>query len=204
MNEHELQAAFRRLSAQRAPGRAACIAPEALMRLAAGDGGEAERLAWLDHVAGCAECRADLDVARAVADAGRAFERRRVPAAWLAIAASVLLVTGGIAVWRSRAPAPGDVMRGEADGVVLVTPVGTVPAAAAGRLVWRAAPGEPSYDVEVLDPAGAAVWTLTTVDTSATMPAGVLRREVEYRWRVTAILPTGGRRASPAASLRVH
>jgi hypothetical protein len=201
MNDHELRAAYERLEVGRGAARESCVAPEDLMRLAAGLATEAERLTWLEHVAACRACRADLDVARAVADAGRGLERPRIPA-WLALAASVLLVVGGVAVWRTLG-APGDVLRGADDRVTLVAPIGTVAPAAAGRLVWRALP-EATFEVEVLDANGTPVLTATTTDTGLAVPPATLDAGVDYRWRVTARMPDGSRRRSTAEPLRVR
>lgn len=204
MTDHELQQLYASLQTRPDAGREGCVAPADLMRLAAGDATEVERLDWLGHVAGCTACAAELKLTRAVAEAGQGLERPRIPAAWLALAASVLLLLGGVALWRSGMFAAGDVMRGGAEQVTLVAPRGTVPAAAAGSLVWRAVARAQAYDVEILDPAGSPALAGSTTDTTLAVPAGTLRFGVEYRWRVTAVLPDGTRRHSAAELLRVR
>lgn len=204
MNDHELRTLYERLQARREPGRGRCVAPEHLMRLAAGDATESERLDWLDHVAGCPACRAELNLARAVAEAGRGLERRPIPASWLALAASVLVLVGGVTLWRGGLLTPDRVTRGDGDRVTLVGPTGIRPADQSRRLVWRSVPRAVRYDVEVLDSAGAPAFATSTADTLADLPPGALRPNVEYRWLVTAVLPDGGRRRSTAAPLRVR
>jgi len=136
----------------------------------------------------------------AVVSAGVALERLPRFSPWLALAASVLLLVGGVTLWRT-AGLRDDVLRGGDDRVTLVAPIGTVPAAAAERLVWRAVPGATSFEIEVIDGGGAVVFGAGTPDTTATVPSGTLRLGVEYRWRVTAVLTNGTRRPSAAAPL---
>ena len=201
MNDHELQHIYRGLTKANAPNDASCLAPEDVMRLAAGELPEAESLRALEHVAACRWCRADLELASAVAAAGRALERRWRPAPWLVLAASVVLLVGGVTLWRGLV-APEDVLRGDIDRVTLVTPVGTVPAAAAERLVWREIEGA-TYEIEILDPAGAVAFGATTADSTVRIPADALVPGAAYHWRVSALLPNGRRLRSAAAPLTV-
>ena len=200
MNDHELRHMYKSLATRTPMDRAGCLAPELVMRLASGVSTEAERLDGFEHVSACGSCRADLDLAAAVVSAGVALERLPRFSPWLALAASVLLLVGGVTLWRT-AGLRDDVLRGGDDRVTLVAPIGTVPAAAAERLVWRAVPGATSFEIEVIDGGGAVVFGAGTPDTTATVPSGTLRLGVEYRWRVTAVLTNGTRRPSAAAPL---
>jgi hypothetical protein len=206
VNDFELRALHERLVAQRAPGRALCPAPDALRRLAAGDAAESERLTWLEHVAACPECRAELALAEAVADAGRELVGpRRVMGPWLALAASLVLVIGGVTLWQRGVFGPFDVTRGGTVGVVLVAPRGELPAAGPIVLMWRAVPDAVSYDAEVLDAQGAPAFTARVTDTTAVMPDTLIpARGVELHWRVTAERRDGSRVRSGAQAFRIR
>jgi hypothetical protein len=205
MNDFELRALYDRLVAERATGRAACVPPDALMRLAAGDASEEERLTWAEHVAGCRPCRGELALAQAVAEAGRALAGRRPAFRWLALAASILLVVSGVTLWQAGVLARRDITRGPAEPVTLVTPRGAVPAADALRLAWRAVPRAVGYHVEVTDASGGLAFSTTTIDTAIALPASVtLAPGSEYRWRVTADLSDGSRISSTAQAFRVR
>jgi hypothetical protein len=95
-------------------------------------------------------------------------------------------------------------MRGAGD-VALVAPIGRVAAATTERLVWRAVPGAPvvQFEVEVLDAAGALLYSTATADTAVSLPAGTLRVGQDYRWRVTATRADGTRLRSAAEAFRV-
>jgi hypothetical protein len=202
MNDHDLQHLYERLGARPDPDRAHCLSPEEVMRLAAAEAAESERLAWLEHVSTCPDCRAELDFARAVAEAGNALQRRPIPARWLRLAAALVVLAGGVALWRSVVT-PEDPMRGGEERVTLVAPIGTVAPPAAERLVWRAVSGA-TFEIEVLDGNGAVAFRATTEDTTTLLPVTALQRGIEYRWRVTAVLADGSRRRSAAESLVIH
>lgn len=202
MNDHELRDMYQGLTNAAAADGSGCLTPEDVMWLAAGELPEAERLKALEHVAACQACRADLDLAAAVAAAGTALERRVRPAPWLVLAASVVLLAGGVTLWRGWGT-EDDVQRGGGDDrVMVVAPVGTVPAAAAARLVWRGIP-DATFEVEVLDAAGAVVFRATTADSTTAIPAGALARGTAYHWRVSALLPNGTRLRSAAVPLTI-
>ena len=84
---------------------------------------------------------------------------------------------------------------------MLVAPIGRVPSAE--QLVWRAVPGA-TFEVEVIDPAGAVAFSATTTDTTAGIAAAGLKPGTEYRWRVNALLPDGTRRRSAAEPLVIR
>ena len=111
----------RRARRRRRWARARHVSPEAIAALARREGSETERLATLDHVMSCRECRAEFDLLRAVeqagAQSGRGEERRRrtwfVPAA---LAATLLLAVGvGRMVTK---PGSDDVTRGGEAGAL--------------------------------------------------------------------------------------
>lgn len=170
------------------PGRVHA-APEAIAALARREGPEDERLATLDHVMACPECKRDFDLLLAVERAGG---QRGVAArdwggrGWrgaLALAATVMLVVGvGLLV---RSPA-GDVTRGDDAAVVLLQPGPEALIRETVTFVWHPVAGARSYELEVLDAAGNVAATATTPDTTAApetvraLPAG------NYRWWVRA------------------
>jgi hypothetical protein len=203
MNEFELRAAYDQLIAARTAGRARCPAPEDLLRLAAGEGAESERLTWLEHVSTCRACRRELDLARAVVEAGTALVARRPTVRTLAWAAAIVLLVGGTTVWQAGLLSR-DVTRGAGSPVVLIAPSGQVTLDQARRLVWRAVPGAARYEAELLDGAGGLVFATGTADTVAAVPVTTtLAAGAEYHWRVTALLTDGRRVRSVAESLRV-
>lgn len=212
--DDELQRRYLRWLAARPPrDRAACPAPGAIRALVERHGAEADRLATLDHVMACPACRADFELLRTLERAGAAIgavpsARHRagpMAARWLALAASVLLVLGGV-LWLRRADEPG-VLRGAETAVRLVEPRGELPAGAAPRLVWRAVPGAVGYRIEVLDEAGEPVAALATGspgDTVAPLPAGALRPGGRYQWWVRARLADGSELRSGFQSFRLR
>jgi hypothetical protein len=174
--------------------------PEAIAQLVRREGAEGARLATLDHVMGCADCRRDFDLLRTVEQAGaqsgavpaRSAGRRRwmIPAA---LAATLLLA---VSVGRSLLAPPDDTTRGGGDAtVVLVTPGSE--AAAGARLVfaWRPVAGASRYELELLDAGGGVVASTATTDTTASPAAAGALPPGDYRWWVRAI-------TSDARSLR--
>ena len=195
--DQQLQDAYRDLLRQRRRDRAGCPLPEVLVGLIEQRGSEAERLATLDHVMSCAGCRADFDLMRTVA-AGQAVPVR--PGRWpLAAAAAVALLMSGsllFAALRAR-NSREDVVRGAADGVELVSPLGD----AHDRPVtftWRKAPGPARYSLEVFTAAGDAVYATDVTDTSVVLPASVsLQAGTTYHWWVLVRTADGAEVRSP-------
>lgn len=206
MNIETLRSAYMRMLDERgAPEDDGCVEPDALLAVVEGTATEAERLSTLGHVGACRRCRAELDLLTSAADAGRAAART----AWLGItplraAAAVLLLIGGATLWQvTRAPAP-DTLRADPGTVVRLLAPG--PEAAAGSpliLTWSAVPAARRYEVEILDAAGAAVFSRGTADTTVLVPPGTLEPDASYRWwvRVAAL---DGIRPSPLRPLRIR
>ena len=169
-------------------------APEALAELVRREGSEEARLATLDHVMRCAECRREFELLRSVeragvesGAAGRASGRR----AWLmpaALAASVLLAVGiGRTVLRS---AGDDTTRGDGHGVVVLVQPGRE--AGAGEdltFAWRAVPGASRYELELLDAGGGVLASAATTDTTVSPAAARSLPPGDYRWWVRATTP---------------
>jgi hypothetical protein len=166
-------------------------APEVLAALVRREGSEEARLATLDHVMRCAECRRELDLLRTVeragvesGAAGRAGGRR----GWLmpaALAASVLLAVGvGRTVLRSGVD---DTTRGDGHGAVeLVQPGREATAGDVLTFSWRAVPGASRYELELLDAGGGVLASAATTDTTASPAAARALPPGDYRWWVRA------------------
>jgi hypothetical protein len=165
--------------------------PEAIAQLVRREGGEDARLAILDHVMGCADCRRDFALLRTVeqagAQSGAATARSAARRPWViptALAATVLLAVG---IGRSLGAPPDDTTRGGGDAaVVLLTPGSE--AAAGGHLVfaWRPVAGASRYQLELLDAGGGVAASVATADTTAAPAATAGLQPGDYQWWVRA------------------
>jgi hypothetical protein len=182
-------------------------APEALAALARREGSEADRLATLDHVMTCTDCRRDFDLLRTVERAGaeagaasRAADRR----SWLmpaALAASLLVALG---LGRQLLLQSYDTTRGGATGaLVLVQPAAAMPAGQPVTFTWQPVAGANRYELELLDSTGAVAASAATADTSASPPALRALPPGEYRWWVSALLVDSRTIRSPLRTLRL-
>jgi len=216
------------------PGRTRCSSPEALLALVRRDGPEEERLSTLDHAMSCADCARELELLRAIEDAGArgdASERAgatsitapaegservgrvlplRTRSPWrryapLALAASVLVAVGVTLVQRDGRPGGDDLTRGSSAVTLLAPPNDARPSAGTLSFAWHAVPGTVRYALEVLDSAGVVRFSATTPDTTVALTdLGALTPGVEYRWWVQAIDAAGAQRASAMRPLRVR
>lgn len=185
--------------------------PEDVLALAQGSLPESRRLALLDHVMACSDCRAEFDMLRAIETAGgeRTAQVRPLPSAWrrmapLAIAASLALVVGTEG-WRRSRDGGDEVMRGDANGVRVVSPAGEVAPGAPLTFAWHSVPGARRYDLEVLNADGNVVFSAETRDTVVTgaRPETILPG-AEYRWWVRAVLEDGAQPRSEPRAFRVR
>ena len=201
-----LRAAYARATS-RPTERAACPDPAALAAVARREGPEDGRLATLDHVMACADCRREFELLRAIEQGGRAAGVAAVPmrarrAVRLGVGLAIAAGLGAVALlgpWREgRVGDPGpDVVRDATSGVAVVTPAeGATVAPGALALAWRPVPGARTYTVEVLGADGAVRLDRTTSDTLATLDAATLAPG-DYRWWVRARLDGGERRSVP-------
>jgi hypothetical protein len=190
MNEERLRRAYAAAveSGAVAPaGRHAT--PEAIAALARREGSEAERLATLDHVMSCRECRTDFDLLRSIEQAGAEIGaartgRRRTWLVPTALAATLLIAVG---VGRMLLKPGDDLTRGgEAGALTLFQPGPEAVAGDSLTFSWSPAPGARTYALEVLDAGGSVVLMAEVPDTvarpsvSAGLPPG------EYKWWVRA------------------
>jgi len=188
------------------------VAPEKLLGLVRREGTEELRLQTLDHVMACKACRRELDLLRALEQAGvemgvgtegRPGWQTSAP---LALAASLLLAVG-IAIGVRYSGDQTDVPRGGVEAVVLLAPPERVAGDQPVAFAWRPVPKAHQYVFELLDAGsgrtGTPAFSRTTSDTSLVLEPAQLRRAGEYQWWVRALTPAGAL-ASPMRSLRVR
>ena len=189
MSDERLRELYTESLATRPAGEHAT--PEAIAGLVRREGSETDRLATLDHVMRCVDCKRDFDLLRTIERAGiesGAVGRAATRPRWLmpaALAASVLLAVG---IGRGMLRAPDDTTRGEVDSgaVTLVRPGRAAPAGAALTFAWRPVAGARRYELELLDAGGNVAASAATADTSATLPAVRNLPAGDYRWWVRA------------------
>jgi hypothetical protein len=170
---------------------AACPQPESILALVRREGGEDARLATLDHVMSCAECRSEFDLLRSIelagAEAGAAARPGRrswmVPAA---LAASVLLA---VLIGRLALPTipENEVFRSAADGgLTLVAPPREIPAGSPVGFAWHPVAGATRYRLEVLTGGGEVALEVQTADTAITLQGTADLPPGDYQWWVAA------------------
>jgi len=128
-----------------------------------------ERALTETHLAGCAECRAELLALRRLVKSRPA---RRWPLVMPAVAAAVVL----LAVWigndhRAPTPVPAvtrDKLTTPANVPHPVSPVGSV--ARVDSLTWRGVADARRYRITVYSSAGQPLWQSTTSDTAVALP----------------------------------
>jgi hypothetical protein len=164
-------------------------------RLAAGEAESPERDALFDHIVSCERCsriwRGVLTLQQQAAAQGLAAPVRnqarpiwRSPAVALAMAATLLLVVGG--VFLSQRPASdNETVRGTAlasiDGLMMAYDPDGVPA-----FVWPPVPAATHYRIEVFTEDGRPLWSADAAAPPARWPAETPRAKGTYRWRVEA------------------
>ena len=198
VTEAQLKEAYQAHLARARADRASCPAPEAIQALVRREGDEAARLATLDHVMSCGDCRPELELLRTVEEAGvragavSAPGRRRwmMPAA---LAASLLVAIG---VGRVALHSSDDTVRsGETGRVELVTPGAEVTAGAPVTFAWRPVEGASRYRLEVLNEAGDLAVEAETHDTTLTSESAARLTAGSYQWWVIALSPAPGPRS---------
>lgn len=201
VTETELREIYAGLMSRGTKGRAGCPAPEAIRALVRREGEESARLATLDHVMACRDCRSEMDLLRTIEDAGAAVGESAKPSQrrWLmpaALAASVLfaVVVGRVAL----APPSGDVLRSGADAasVVLVAPGAEMTAGEPVAFAWRPVPGASRYRIEVLTAGGDIAVEAETQDTTVTLNSVRDLAPGGYQWWVIAMTPRPGPRSA--------
>lgn len=210
MSDDKLRAAFNAEVARSAPkDRSACPTPEQLQALAeSGQGGDSANLKTMDHIFGCAYCRADFALLRSVRSGVAAADNgsSNAPArrSWfngprIAIAASILFAIG-IGNESLRRTRTSEVRNAsEANDVVLVSPPDGSIVAAVPTFVWRKVPGAAAYEVQLVDTTGVVITTQITSDT-VFIPNAEDRARIaalkSFDWFVSARRSDGNERRS--------
>ena len=127
MNDEQLRETYGSIMTSRGRGRhSPCPQPEAIFALVRREGSEQSRLAILDHVMSCADCRSEFDLLRSIESAGAEGRAAARPGrrwmAPLALAASVLLAVVVGRYLLPRAPESDVVRSGAEGGLTLLAP----------------------------------------------------------------------------------
>jgi hypothetical protein len=194
VNEERLREVYAGVMASRGAmaGRTvACPSPEAVLALVRREGSESSRLATLDHVMSCAECRSEFDLLRSIELAGAEAGAQARPGRrkWLlpaALAASVLLavVIGRFALW--TVPESEVVRSGSDLGVTLLAPPAESPAGSPMLFAWHPVPDAGRYRLEVLTNDGEVALEAETVDTAIMLQSAAGLTPGDYKWWVGA------------------
>jgi hypothetical protein len=200
VNEQQLRAIYGSVLASRPRRRdSACPEPEAILALVRREGPEEARLATLDHVMRCADCRSEFDLVRSIelagADAGAAARPGRRWMAPLALAASVLLavVIGRYALPRAT---ENDVVRsGDEERLTLLAPPPEASTGSPILFAWHPIAGAGRYRLEVMNAGGEVVLEAETADTAIVLQSAAELEPGDYRWWVGAAAPADARSA---------
>lgn len=200
VNDERLREIYGGIMASRAGARgSACPEPEAILALVRRQGPEETRLATLDHVMSCGDCRAELDLLRSIEAAGvGAGAGARPGRRWMApfaLAASVLLA---VVVARYALPGAGEreVVRSGADEpVTLLAPPPEAASGAPLLFAWEPIAGARRYRLEVMNVAGEVVLEAETADTAILLQSAAGLQAGEYQWWVGAAAPGAERSA---------
>ncbi len=203
MNDDRLREVYAGVMAARGarPGARACPPPESVLALLRREGAEEERLATLDHVMSCAECRAEFDLLRSIEVAGEetGAGARRGRRSWLlpaALAASVLLA---VVIGRLALPTASEdeiVRSGGDGGVTLLAPPAEAAAGSPLVFAWHPIPGATRYRLEVLTAGGEIALEAETADTTVTLRGAADLAPGDYQWWVGATLAGTSARSS--------
>ena len=169
------------------PARRRHPSPEALAALARREGSEEERLATLDHVMSCGDCRRDFDLLRTLERAGaKAGAARPLRPSSLVHACGPGRVPARRGRHRTAGAQPGDDDTTRGDERVPSRSCGPARGRAGESLTfaWRPVPGASRYELELLD-AGGGVALDGRPPTPSPPPAPGLPPG-DYKWWVRA------------------
>jgi hypothetical protein len=200
VNDQQLRAIYGDVMTSRSRTRpAACPESEAILALVRREGNEATRLATLDHVMSCADCRSEFDLVRSIelagAEAGAVARSGRRWMTPLALAASVLL-----AVVLGRYALPGtperEVVRsGEKGRLTLLAPPTEATTGSPILFAWQPIEGAGRYRLEVVNAGGEVVLEAETGDTAIVLQSAADLEPGAYQWWVGATAPADARSA---------
>lgn len=198
VTEAQLKQAYQEHLARSRRESASCPPPEAIQALVRREGDETTRLATLDHVMSCGDCRMELDLLRTVEEAGVRSGAVSAPGPrrWMmpaALAATLLIAVG---LGRSVLNPSDDTARsGDAARVELIAPGTEVAAGAPVSFAWHPVEGASRYRLEVLNESGDLTIEAETRDTALTSDSAARLAPGRYQWWVIALSPAPGPRS---------
>jgi hypothetical protein len=200
VNDQQLRAIYADVMTSRSRSRpSGCPEPEAILALVRREGPEDTRLATLDHVMSCGDCRSEFDLVRSIelagAEAGAIARPGRRWMAPLALAASVLLA---VVIGRYALPgaAEKDVVRsGEKERLTLLAPPTDATTGSPILFAWHPIEGAGRYRLEVMNAGGEVVLEAETADTAIVLQSAADLEPGEYQWWVGATAPADARSA---------
>jgi hypothetical protein len=209
VNDQELRAIYGSVMTSSARGRRSpCPEPEAILALIRLEGPEETRLATLDHVMTCADCRSEFDLVRSIelagAEAGAAARPGRRWMAPLALAASVLLAVVIGRYVLPRAPERDVVRSGAEERLTLLAPPPDATTGSPLLFAWHPIAGAGRYRLEVMNAAGEVVLEAETADTAIVLQSAADLAAGEYQWWVGATAPADARSALRLLRLRAQ
>ena len=165
-------------------------------RLATGELGAAERAEAFDHITGCERCSQiwrGLLMLQSEAQAQGLIPRatpartgwQRSPVFALALAATLVVVIGGIMLSRRTADDPNQLRGSAAAAVEQLT--ATNGADSVPTFAWTPTPGATRYRIDVFTIDGRPQWTREVDAPPVRWPADEPRTVGSYRWRVEAL-----------------
>ncbi|MEO6443716.1 MAG: hypothetical protein ABIZ91_08475 [Gemmatimonadaceae bacterium] len=198
--DEALQRRYAQLVEVRAVGANPAIDLEVMRALADGSYAGADRIALLEQLLAHPESARELRFLHEVARR-RPAKRSTSLVPWLAAAAMLIVVVGGVARYGSEEPA--DTFRATPEvTVTLAGPVDGVAWRDSLTFAWQPVPGALSYRVEILDGDAAVVDSVTVHDTAVVRGRPEMARATLLQWSVQAHFADGTVLRSRPRSLR--
>lgn len=161
------------------------LEPESIAAYVDGGATGKARAAVEGHLAGCADCRAEMfEVSRILRTLPR---RRTIPVRYGIPAAAAALILLWVALPMGDSPAPEHRQEPVLPAAIPepVSPLGAVDSAPA--FLWTSVPYATSYRLRLFGGDGTVLWTHESADTLAVLPDSVrLGARLVYFWRVEA------------------
>ena len=149
----------------------------------------------------CADCHREFELLRAVGEAVPRQRRFLMPGV-LAAAAAIALVAG--VTWIGPGGTDQPVYRGADTTSMLIAPSGAL-GERPEVLEWQPIADVVSYSIEITAPDGNLVFSDSTSESELVFPeATELQTDIEYTWRVWAVMPGGIRRALGTATFEIR
>ncbi|MDP3716357.1 MAG: hypothetical protein Q8T13_01155 [Acidobacteriota bacterium] len=183
----------------------------AFERLVLNEVGAAERATLFEHITGCASCarvwrgllelRREAETEGLIPAAVAPVPIWRSPIVALAVAATLVVVIGGVVLNRQTSDDSTTLRSGTTVGVEELSAV----AGAGGTptLSWSPVPAATSYRLDVFSEDGQLVWTRDVTAPPLSWPDDVPRSAGLYRWRVEALAANAVVARSRLAELEV-